>query len=114
MALSIEECVFLVECVFREDNTYTDLVEEKFAEKFPETRLTHRNAVRRLDEKFRETYSVLDAKRSGRPSKLNDKKFMDISGQYRHSWTLLPIPFISEQRLFERTVLQRMTSRIYK
>jgi transposase len=33
----------------------------------------HRNAVRRVIEKFRETGSVLDAERSGRPSELNDK-----------------------------------------
>jgi hypothetical protein len=35
-----------------------------------------RNAV---TEKFLETVSVLDAERSGRPSKLNCKKLMDIS-----------------------------------
>jgi transposase len=39
----------------------------------------HRNAVRRLIEKYRETVSVLDAERSGRPSGLDDKKLMDIS-----------------------------------
>jgi transposase len=70
---------FLVEYVFREGNRYTDLVQEQFAEKFPETPVSHRNAVRRLIEKFRETGSVLDAERSGRPSKFNDKKLMDIS-----------------------------------
>jgi transposase len=77
--LSIEEPAFLVEYVFREGNSYTDLVQEQFAEKFPPTSLPHRNAVRRVIEKFRETGSVLDAERSGRPSKLNDKKLMDIS-----------------------------------
>jgi hypothetical protein len=45
MVLSIEECIFLVEYVFREGNTYTDLVQEQFAEKFPETPVPHRNAV---------------------------------------------------------------------
>jgi transposase len=54
-------------------------VQEQFAEKFPETSVTHRSAVRRLIDKFRETGSVLDAERSGRTSKLNDKKLMDIS-----------------------------------
>ena len=34
--LSIER-VFLVEYVFRESNRYTDIVQEQFAEKFPET-----------------------------------------------------------------------------
>jgi transposase len=69
----------LVENIFREGNRYIDLVQGKFAEKVPGTPAPHRNAVRRLSEKFRETGSVLDTKRSGRPSKLNDKKLMNIS-----------------------------------
>jgi hypothetical protein len=81
IVLSIEETVFLFEYVLREGNRYTDLVEQ-FAEKFPETPVPHRNAVRRLTEKFRETGSVLDAKRSGRPFKLNNKKLMDISNTF--------------------------------
>jgi hypothetical protein len=36
MVLSIEERVFLVEYVFREGNRYADLVQEQFAEKFPD------------------------------------------------------------------------------
>jgi transposase len=79
MVPSIEERVFLVEYVFREGNRYTYLVQEQISEKFPETLVPHRNAVRRLIEKFRETCSVLGAERSGRPSKLNDKKLVDIS-----------------------------------
>jgi transposase len=79
MVLIIEERVFPVEYVFREGNRYADLVQEKFAGKFPETPLPYRNAVRRLIEKFCETGSVLDAERSRRPSKLNDKKLMDVS-----------------------------------
>jgi hypothetical protein len=55
MILSIEESVFLVEYFFREGNRYIDLVQEQFAEKFPETPVTYRSAVRRLVEKFRET-----------------------------------------------------------
>jgi hypothetical protein len=47
MVLSIEERVFLVKYVFREDNRYTDLVQEQFAEKFLETPALHLNAVRR-------------------------------------------------------------------
>jgi transposase len=79
MVLSIGKRVFLVEYVFRKGNRYTDLVQEQFAEKYPETPVSHRNAVRRLTEKFRETGSVLDAERNGRTSKFNDKKLMDIS-----------------------------------
>jgi hypothetical protein len=37
IVLSIEECIFLVEYVFQEGSRYTDLVQEQFAEKFPET-----------------------------------------------------------------------------
>jgi hypothetical protein len=62
MVLSIEECVFLVEYIFLEGNRYTDLVQEQFAEKFPETNVPHRIAVRRLVSKFHETGLVLDAK----------------------------------------------------
>jgi hypothetical protein len=53
VVLSIEERVFLVEYVFREGNRYTDLVQEQFADKFPEAPVPHRNAARRLVEKFR-------------------------------------------------------------
>jgi Na+/phosphate symporter len=45
--LSIEDRAFLVEYAFREGNRYTDLVQEQFAEKFPETPVAHRNAVYR-------------------------------------------------------------------
>jgi hypothetical protein len=55
MVLSIEEHVFLVEYVFREGDRYTDLVQEQFAEKFPETPVPHRDAVCRLTENFCET-----------------------------------------------------------
>jgi hypothetical protein len=79
LTVVLEEHVFLVEYMFPEGNTYTDLVQEQFADKFPETSVPYRNAVRRLMEKFHETSSVLDAERSGRPSELNDKKLMDIS-----------------------------------
>jgi hypothetical protein len=58
MFLSLEESVFLVEYVFWEEYRYTDLVQEQFAEKFPETSVPYRNAVRRLIETFRETGSV--------------------------------------------------------
>jgi hypothetical protein len=56
--LIIEERVFLVERVFREANRYTDLVQEQFAEKFPETTVPHPNAVRKFSQKVRETGSV--------------------------------------------------------
>jgi hypothetical protein len=52
MVLSIAERVFLVEYVFREGNRYTDLVQEQFAEQFPETPVSYRNAVLHLLRNF--------------------------------------------------------------
>jgi hypothetical protein len=46
----MEERVFLVEYIFQEGDRYTDLVQEQFAEKFPETPAPHRSAVCRLTE----------------------------------------------------------------
>jgi hypothetical protein len=62
VVLSIEERVFIVQYVFREGNRYTDLVQEQFAEKFPETPVTHRSAFRRLIEKtgFRLVWTIVD------------------------------------------------------
>jgi hypothetical protein len=61
----MEKRVFLVEYLFREGNRYTDFVQDQFAEKLPETPVLHRNAFRRLIEKFREAGLVLDAERNG-------------------------------------------------
>jgi transposase len=82
---SNEDRVFVVEYVFREGSRYTDLVQQQFAEEFPQRPVPHRNAVRRLIDKLRETISDLDAERNGRPSKLNDKKLMDISNSMLRS-----------------------------
>jgi hypothetical protein len=60
-------------------------VQEQFAERFTETSVPHRNAVRTLIVKFRATGSVLIAERIPRPSKFNDKKLMDIPGSMLRS-----------------------------
>jgi hypothetical protein len=85
MVLAIEERVIFVEYVFRDGNRYTNLVQEQFAEKFPETPVTYRNAVRRLIETFRGAGSALDAVRSERLYKLNDDKLIDISDSIQQS-----------------------------
>ena len=74
MVLSIEERIFLVECVFRSNGDYTEAVKQEFLERFPTTELPHRNTVRTLNRKFRETGSVHDAPRSGRPTILTEHK----------------------------------------
>jgi hypothetical protein len=63
MVLSTEERVFLVEYVFREGNRYTDLVQEQFAQKFPETPVPHRNAVSGLiANKIKRVQACIDAR----------------------------------------------------
>ena len=65
MVLITEERVWLVENVFREGDRYTNVVRQRFTEKFPDKPVPHRNEVRNLDDKFRETGSVCDADRCG-------------------------------------------------
>jgi hypothetical protein len=80
-------------------------VREQFAEKFPETPVPHRSAVR-LIEKFREIGSMLDADRSNRPSKLNDKKLMDISD------SILRIPSKSLRNLAQETARKAIREKL--
>ena len=72
MVLSIEERIFLVEHVFRANGEYTEAVKQEFLERFPTIELPHRNTVRTLISKFRETGSVHDTSRSGRPAILTE------------------------------------------
>ena len=54
-------------------------MQQRFAEKFPDKPVPHRNAVRNLGDKFQETGSVHDAERCGKPTKLLEEKLLDIS-----------------------------------
>jgi hypothetical protein len=61
---------------------------EKFAEKFPETPVPHRNGLRRLTEKFRETGSLLDAERSSDARGHHFQQFCKCTMTFRkHSTT---------------------------
>lgn len=77
MVLTIENRVFLVEHVFRNGGKYTDEVIRQFVRKFPDSQVPHRNSVTKLIKKFRETGSVVDAYRSGRPS-ISQDQIMEI------------------------------------
>jgi hypothetical protein len=79
-------------------------VQEQFAQKFPETTVPHRNAVRRLNEKFRETGSVSDSERSVRPSQINHKKLMDNSN------TMLRSPSKSLRKLAQEKYIGLATA----
>ena len=65
MVLTNEEREWLVEHVFQNDDIYTDVVRQRFTEKFSDKPVPHRNAVRNLVDKFRETGSVYFAERCG-------------------------------------------------
>jgi hypothetical protein len=54
MVLSVKEHAFLVKRVFQESNRYTDLVQQQFAEKFPETFVPRRNAVHEITSWFQQ------------------------------------------------------------
>jgi transposase len=76
--LSVEEHTFLVEHVFQCGGEYTQDVQQRFQVQFPETKVPYHIAVGQLIQKFKETGSVCDATRSGRPSVLAEKKVLDI------------------------------------
>lgn len=85
MGISIQQRIFLVEYVFREGNNYSDLVQRLFTVKFPGVPLPSKKSVHCLIEKFRETGSVLDAPRCGRPSIINADKLSRISASVTRS-----------------------------
>ena len=79
MVLTVQQRTFLVEHTFRCNGQCTDEVRKRFEEAFPNEDPPYRNSVRSLIAKFRETGSVHDADRSGRPSVLNAEKMDAIS-----------------------------------
>lgn len=79
MVLSLQERIFLVEHTFRCNGEFTEEVRNRFKAAFPNSDVPHRNSVRSLIAKFRETGSVHDACRSGRDPILTDEKINNIS-----------------------------------
>ena len=96
MVLTTEECVWLIEHVFQEGDRYTDVVQQRFAEKFPDKPVPHHNAVHNLVDKFWETGSVYDAECCGRPAKLLEEKLLNISD------SMLQSPSKSLQKLAQQ------------
>jgi transposase len=85
MVLSVEERTYLMEHAFRCGGEYTQDVQQRFQAHFPETKLPHHNSVRQVIKKFKETGSVCDVTRTGRPSILTEKKLLDISDRMLQS-----------------------------
>ena len=72
--LTIQERVYLVEHVFLADDKFTENVK-----RFPNSVYPHRDSLRDLITKFRETGSVHGAPKSGRPKTLTEAKLDEIS-----------------------------------
>lgn len=85
MMLTIEERTFLVEQVFKAGDKYSEVVKQQFQDKFPNSSLPHRDTVRDLISKFRQTGSVMDFDRSGRPTVLTEEKLTVISDKMLRS-----------------------------
>lgn len=102
MVLNTEQRVFIVENVFRNGGNYTAEVILKFIHKFPDTPVPHRNAVRHLITKFRETGSVHDAYRTGRPPP-TEETCMDIQDR------MLKSPSKSIRRLAQQVHVPKST-----
>ena len=75
MVLTLQERIFIVENVFRKGGKYTKEVQELFQEKFGAERLPHRNCVSALLHKFKETGSVQDKPKTGRPKSLQIQSY---------------------------------------
>ena len=72
--------MYLVEHVFIAGDKFTENVKRKFRELFSNSVYPHRDNVRNLITKFRETGSVHDAPKSGRPNILTEAKLDENSG----------------------------------
>jgi transposase len=103
MVLTIEERVLLVQHVLSNGDKYTENVQQKFAQQFPDAQVPHRNAVRNPINKFRETGSVQDAPGSGRPS-TSEETVLDIQARTLQS------PSKSVTRLSQQADVSKSTA----
>ncbi|PSN38065.1 hypothetical protein C0J52_16686 [Blattella germanica] len=74
-----ETLIHLENMVFREGDKFSENVKIKFRKHFPNAICPNRDTVRDLIRKFRETGSVHDVPRSGRPKLLTEAKVDEIS-----------------------------------
>ena len=79
--LSLQCRIFLIEEIFKNSGEYSQNVQQAIVHKFPSVPVPHCNTARRLFRKFRETDSVADASRSGRPKVLTEEKVTEIAAK---------------------------------
>ena len=85
MVLTLQERIFIVENVLRKGGKYTKEVQELFQEKFGAERLPHRNCVSALLQKFKETGSVQDKPKTGRPKVVTDTVLQNVTNKLQRS-----------------------------
>ena len=79
---SIEERIFILEKSFKGD---APSVQTAFGERFPAKVLPSRQTIHALKKKFRETGSVHDAKKSGRPVSIRSQQNRETVVQFYHT-----------------------------
>ena len=92
-----------MEQMFLNGGKYTKDVQQKFVNQFPDAKLPHRNVVRKLIDKFRETGSVADAPQSGRPL-TSEETVLDIQDR------ILMSPSKSVRRLSQQAHVPKSTA----
>ena len=85
MVLTLQERIFIVENVLRKGGKYTKEVQELFQKKFGAERLPHRNCVSALLHKFKETGSVQDKPKTGRPKVVTDTVLQNVTNKLQRS-----------------------------
>ena len=85
MVLTLQERIFILENVLRKGGKYTKEVQELFQEKFGAERLPHRNCVSALLHKFKETGSVQDKSKTGRPKVVTDTVLQNVTNKLQRS-----------------------------
>lgn len=100
MVLIFDVLVYFFKHMFRCGVEYIGYVKQMFIEKFLETDVPHRGAIRKMISKYRETGSVKDTKPS-RPQILIEDKLLDISNRIAQS------PKKSAERMVQQTSVSK-------
>ena len=105
IVLTLQERIFIVENVLRKGGKYTKEVQELFQEKFGAERLPHRNCVSALLHKFKETGSVQDKPKTGRPKVVTDTVLQNVTNKLKQKITsvIQNIQTDELERVFQNT-----------
>jgi transposase len=97
MVFSQDQCVFILEHYFS-TRSYTEYQNE-FRNSFPDSAMPNKSTIQRFVDRFRETWSTGEKRRSGRPSVLSNDSLEDIRSR------LLQSPRKSLRKLSQQTAM---------